>query len=81
MSKNFTRGYGPQEYLLKKAVKGTYLIKSRLISPKNALIERIGLMISAKIYTNYGRPTEQEQVVSVLIDHQEKFVTLAKIVV
>lgn len=34
MSKNFTQGYGPVEYLTRDASEGTYHIKVKLFSPK-----------------------------------------------
>jgi len=54
MSRNFTGGYGPEEYMIRNAAPGEYIFKVKLFSP--VLHTSLGVVtVSAKIYTNYAR--------------------------
>jgi hypothetical protein len=55
MSKDFTGGYGPVEYLIRNAVDGEYQVNIELFSPL-APIEPI--LVTVEIFTNFGRKTE-----------------------
>ena len=60
VSRDFTRGYGPEEYMLKKAMEGKYVIKSNYFSSSRAsLTGPTTLLLS--IFTNYGRPNQTLQ--------------------
>ena len=60
VSRDFTQGYGPEEYLLKKPQKGTYKIKAKYYS--NNSPSALGpVTVQLDIYTNYGRDNETHQ--------------------
>lgn len=60
VSRDFTQGYGPEEYLIRRAQPGTYRIQvdyygtsaRRILGPVTLQVEMI---------TNYGRPNEQRR--------------------
>jgi len=62
MSKDFTRGYGPEEFLIRKAIKGKYKVEvnyygssqQRIVGPPT---------ISAKLITNYGQSNQKEETI------------------
>jgi hypothetical protein len=60
LSHDMTNGYGPEEYLLHKAPKGTYTVRANVyradrINPNGATTVR------AHVFRNYGRSNEDEQ--------------------
>lgn len=63
LSRDFTGGYGPEEFLLKKAIKGKYIVevnyfgssRQRIAGPPN---------IKGRLISNYGRANESEKVIS-----------------
>ncbi|KAH3742698.1 Vault protein inter-alpha-trypsin domain protein [Pelomyxa schiedti] len=56
VSKNFSRGYGPTEYIIKKAVPGTYKIFARLYhTPDPSII----VTTCVSVTVDFGRTTEQ----------------------
>jgi tetratricopeptide (TPR) repeat protein len=68
---DFTQGYGPEEYLVKKAMKGTFKIQVNYYGNRQQLIAG-DTTIQLTIIRNYGRPDEKrEQVTRRLKDRQE----------
>ena len=67
LSRDFTRGYGPEEYCIKKAIKGEYKIEvdyygtssQRSLQP---------VIVQAEVYTNFGKPNETKQVLTLQLD-------------
>lgn len=63
LSHDFTRGYGPEHYMLKKAMKGKYkVIINYYGDTRQRLAGRTTVM--AEIYTHYGTASQQRQVVT-----------------
>lgn len=59
VSRDFTQGYGPEEYMLKFAVPGNYKITTRYFANHSQdLAGATSLLLS--IYTDYGRPGKQK---------------------
>jgi len=71
VSKDFTQGYGPEEYLIKKPQDGIYKIRAKYYS--NNSRSAIGpVTVQLDIFTNYGRDNEQHQTTTIrLEDHKE----------
>jgi len=67
-SRDFSKGYGPEEYLLRYAPPGDYLVFVKLFSAIPPSHPRVFVKVS--IYTSFGNP-EREKVVHVttLLDH------------
>lgn len=61
ISNDMTQGFGPEEYLLKKAVKGTYKIFVDFYG-SNELIPTGAVRVKADIFVNYGRPNEVKKI-------------------
>ncbi|MDR7371771.1 VIT domain-containing protein [Flavobacterium aquidurense] len=58
-SKDFTQGYGPEQYLLRNAVKGKYIIKSNYFGER-ALTENGPTTVMVEIYTSKNGVTERK---------------------
>jgi len=76
MSRDFTSGYGPVEYLLKGAKVGKYTIMLKLFASNRVG----GTTVSLKIWTDFGRPQkEQEFTYTVRLEKIKQTVTVANV--
>jgi tetratricopeptide (TPR) repeat protein len=67
---DFTGGYGPEEYLIKRAPKGAYTIKVHFYG--NNSPELTGATtLYVDVFTNYSRPNESKQTLSLRLDKAE----------
>ncbi|HEY9069050.1 MAG TPA: DUF2135 domain-containing protein, partial [Candidatus Ozemobacteraceae bacterium] len=73
VSCDFTRGYGPEEYLLKKAMKGIYTVQTNFFG-SNAQTLSGAVTLQVDVFTNYGRPNEKRRSITMrLTDRKETF--------
>jgi len=71
ISNDFTEGYGPEQFLLKKATKGRYTIKVDYYGESRAkLAGKTTLM--AEVFTNYGRPNELRRIITLQLEDTEQ---------
>ena len=63
ISDDIRRGYGPEEFCLKKAIKGEYLIQANYYGT-NSQKRLQPVVVQATIYTNFGRPNQEKQVLT-----------------
>jgi Ca-activated chloride channel family protein len=60
LSKDFTQGYGPEEYLLKKLMPGQYKIQAHFFGNRDQRV--VGpTTVQATLITHYGRSDESRQ--------------------
>ena len=64
LSNDMTRGYGPEEYLLRRAPRGEYQIKANVYAP-DALDPNGATTVRARLYRNWGRPNESSEVLEI----------------
>lgn len=77
-SRDFTRGYGPEEYCLRKAMRGMYTIKTRYYGSAAAkLIGAVTLQVD--VFTNYGRPDEQRKSITLRLAGKKETFTVGQI--
>ena len=78
--KDFTGGYGPEEYLLHHAPKGEYTIKVHFYG--NNSPELTGATtLYVDVYTNYGRKNKQKQTLSLRLENQDDDYLVGKITI
>jgi len=78
VSQDITTGYGPEEYLQVKGQNGIYKVlthyfgssQQKLTGPATA---------TATVYTDWGRPTEKRQILSLRLDKPKEKVTVGEI--
>ena len=78
VSQDITTGYGPEEYLQIKGQNGIYKVlthyygssQQKLTGPATA---------TATVYTDWGRPTEKRQILSLRLDKPKEKVTVGEI--
>jgi tetratricopeptide (TPR) repeat protein len=67
MSRDFTQGYGPEEFCLKVAPGGKYKIECNYYgSHQQKLLQPV--IVQAEVYTNFGRPNQEKQVMTLQLD-------------
>ncbi|MBS1522526.1 MAG: carboxypeptidase-like regulatory domain-containing protein [Bacteroidetes bacterium] len=62
ISHDMTQGFGPEQFLLKKAIKGTYKIEINYYGDRQATIAG-PTTIMAELYTHYGTPQEKKELI------------------
>lgn len=64
LSRDYTAGYGPEEYCLRHAMPGKYLIQANFFGSRQQ--ELTGpASVQATIITHFGRPTEKRQAITI----------------
>jgi len=62
ISHDMTQGFGPEQFLLKKAVKGTYKIEINYFGDRQATIAG-PTTVMAEMFTHYGTPDEKKEII------------------
>lgn len=77
VSRDFTRGYGPEEYLLKKALRGNYVVQTNFFgSQAQSLIGAVTLQVD--VFTNYGRKNEKRRSTTLRLTGNKETFTVAE---
>ncbi|HMD00015.1 MAG TPA: DUF2135 domain-containing protein, partial [Ferruginibacter sp.] len=63
ISTDFTQGYGPEQFLLKKAMKGKYKVAINYFGDRQQKLAG-PTTVMAEIFTNYGRPAQERQMIT-----------------
>ncbi len=67
VSKDFTQGYGPEEYMVRRAMPGPFKIFSHYYGSRQQTV--IGpCTITATVFTDFGRPNQKKQVLTLRLD-------------
>ena len=68
ISRDFTRGYGPEEFSLKEAIRGTYIVYVNYFSESRQRITG-PVTVYCTLFTNYGKENEaRERIALQLVD-------------
>lgn len=80
LSRDFTGGYGPEEFSLKIAKPGTYRVETQFFGHNQQLIAgAITLML--RLSTKFGQTSQQDQYITVRLDKQKDKVLIGEFVV
>jgi uncharacterized protein YfaP (DUF2135 family) len=78
VSRDFTQGYGPEEYALRDLVPGTYRIQANYYgSQQQKLIGSVTLRVV--VFTNYGRPDEDMREITVRLPEAKSVVDVGSV--
>ena len=78
VSRDFTQGYGPEEYVLHRALPGTYTIRAHYYGSRQQTL--LGpATVTATVITRYGRPGEQRQVLTLRLEGAKDLVEIGKV--
>ncbi len=70
ISEDFTDGYGPEEFMLKNAIKGEYKV---LVDYYADSVQKISgpTILKVSMYTNYGKANEEKKTITVRLDKEQ----------
>lgn len=78
LSRDFTQGYGPEEYCLHRTMPGTYTIQCNYYgSSQTSLVGPC--TVQATVITNFGRPNEKRQSLTVRVTMPKDVVDIGKV--
>ena len=78
VSRDFTQGYGPEEYCLRRAMRGAYTMRTKFYGSSAAkLIGAVTLQV--EIFTNYGRPNQKRRAITLRLTDKKETFTVGKI--
>ncbi len=78
VSRDFTQGYGPEEYLIHRAVPGTYKISAVFYGTQQQTIQG-PVTVQATVITNFGRPDEKRQSLTLRLTDQKETVPIGEV--
>jgi Ca-activated chloride channel homolog len=70
ISNDFTRGYGPEHFMLKKALKGKYKVLINYFGDRQQKIAG-PTTVMAEIFTNYNRPVQQRKMITLQMQKKD----------
>jgi tetratricopeptide (TPR) repeat protein len=78
VSNDFTQGYGPEEYLVRRAAHGTYRIDANYFGSRS--VRLLGpVTVQADVFTNYGRANEQRKSLTLRLKEAQDTVRIGSI--
>lgn len=78
VSQDVTDGYGPEEYLIRVAPTGSYALKTRYFASHQQTV--VGpATITATVFTNWGRPNESRETLTIRLDQPKEDIEIGKI--
>ncbi|CAF3790273.1 unnamed protein product [Rotaria sp. Silwood1] len=78
ISRDFTRGYGPEEYLIRKAIKGTYTVRVKYFANhQQSLTGATTIMVH--IYKYYGQSNQQKEIVTLRLSSNKEIIDVCTV--
>lgn len=78
VTRDFTQGYGPEAYQLRKAIAGTYRVKTKYYGSSAPLL--LGpVTLQVDIFIDYARPTEKRKSLTLYLTKGQEIVTVGDI--
>jgi hypothetical protein len=78
MSSDVTRGFGPEEFCLKKAVSGDYFVQVNLYGDTRTTLGG-PISIKADCFTNFGKPNQERKAINVRVVENKDVVDIGKL--
>merc|ERR1719384_1066059 len=78
ISRDFTRGYGPEEYMVVNGDKGKYTIKAKYFS-SNAQTLTGATTVMAAVFTNWGRANQERQCITFRLENSKDMFTIGTV--
>lgn len=78
LSRDVTQGYGPEEYLVRKALPGPYLVQTHYYGTRSQKM-LAPVTLYAEVYTDYGRPQEKRKTLVFRLNGRDQVVDVGKV--
>jgi uncharacterized protein YfaP (DUF2135 family) len=78
ISRDVTQGYGPEEFLLKKALNGNYIVDVNLFGDQR---QTLGgpIAIKADLFTDFGKPTQKRKTINLRVTTNKEVINLGSL--
>lgn len=75
ISSDVTQGYGPEEFILKKAARGNYIVEVNLYGDSR---QTLGgpITIKAELFTNFGKPTQKRKIINCRVTSNKEVIKI-----
>lgn len=80
MSRDFTGGYGPEEFSLKQAKPGKYLVQAQFYGHRQQVVAGATTLL-LRLTTGFGTPAQKEERVTLRLKGQREVITVGEFVV
>ena len=78
LSRDFTQGYGPEEYVLKQPIAGEYAVRAKYFGSRQRTL--LGpVTVKAVIFTNWAQLDEKRQELTLRLDQVSKVVDVGQV--
>jgi hypothetical protein len=78
ISRDFTGGYGPEEYLVRRGMAGEYAIKANFYGSRSQTLTG-PTTVQATVITNFGRPNEERQALTLRLGEAREVVDIGAV--
>jgi tetratricopeptide (TPR) repeat protein len=78
VSHDITQGYGPEEYLMRKALPGTFKIFAQYYGSHQQTLTG-PVTVTATVFTNFGRANEKKEVLTLRLDKPHEKADIGKV--
>ncbi|MBI5722740.1 MAG: DUF2135 domain-containing protein [Planctomycetes bacterium] len=78
VSRDFTQGYGPEEYCIRKAMTGTYTIEINYFGSNAARLQG-AVTVQAEVITNFGRPNEKRKSITLRLEERKERIHVGQV--
>jgi uncharacterized protein YfaP (DUF2135 family) len=75
VSRDFTQGYGPEEYLIHRALPGTYKVQANYFGSRAQTLTG-AVTVQLDLFSNYGRPNEQKKSITLRLTEAKETITV-----
>lgn len=79
MSNDFTQGYGPEEYCLRRAPGGRFTIQANYFGSRDQRLLTGGTTVQATVITDWGRPTEKRRHLTLRLTEDKETITVGAV--
>jgi hypothetical protein len=79
ISNDFTGGYGPEEFIIKKGLTGTYKIEVNYYGSTQQKVTG-PTTIQVELYTNYGKKSEKQEAITMQLSEKLEVITAGELV-
>ncbi len=80
LSQDITNGFGPEEYLIKNAVKGEYIIQANYFGNNGAKIAG-PVTVKAEVFQNYGRMNQTSKQIVLQLNENKQVIDLINVTI
>jgi len=78
LSRDFTQGYGPEEFCIKEAPEGTYKIEANYYGTSSQKMLQ-PVIVQAEVFTNFGRENQKREVLTLQLDSVKGVFTIGTV--